>query len=175
MPTIGVALPIPEPWGRELQDYRISIGDVAAAQIPTHITLVPPIETTGTDLGLIRDHLAAVAAGFDSFGVRLQGTGTFRPISPVVFVTVAHGFDRCTRLAEQVRRGPLDVSLQFEYHPHVTVAHQLPDPALDRAHAELADFTCEFTADSFHLYEHDPTRGWQPTGEFTLAPTAALA
>ena len=27
MPTIGVALAIPEPWGSELQRYRASVGD----------------------------------------------------------------------------------------------------------------------------------------------------
>ena len=44
MPTIGVALAIPEPWATELQDYRTSVGDFTATQIPTHITLIPPVE-----------------------------------------------------------------------------------------------------------------------------------
>ena len=40
--TIGVALPIPEPHGSELQAYREFFGDPLAASIPTHITLLPP-------------------------------------------------------------------------------------------------------------------------------------
>ena len=36
-------MPIPEPWATELQDYRVSLGEEAAAQVPTHITLVPPL------------------------------------------------------------------------------------------------------------------------------------
>ena len=46
MPTIGVAVAIPEPWASELQDYRTSVGDATAAMIPTHITLIPPTEVT---------------------------------------------------------------------------------------------------------------------------------
>ena len=33
----------PSPGAHELQDYRASIGDTTATQIPTHVTLVPPI------------------------------------------------------------------------------------------------------------------------------------
>lgn len=169
MPTIGVALAVPEPWGRQLQDYRVSLGDDSAVGIPSHITLVPPVETTGEDLAGIRTHLAEVAESVAGFRVRLRGTGTFRPISPVVFVMVAEGISACEQLASRVRQGPLDLDLQFPYHPHVTVAHQLTDAALDRAFIDLADFECVFEAEAFHLYEHDDGLGWRPTTEFALA------
>ena len=41
--------------------------------------------------------------------MRLRGTGTFRPVSPVVFVNVAEGISRCELLADAVRRGPLEI------------------------------------------------------------------
>ena len=50
MPTIGVALAIPEPWASQLQDYRSSIGDATATKIPTHITLIPPTELLESEL-----------------------------------------------------------------------------------------------------------------------------
>ncbi len=65
-------------------------------------------------------------------------------------------------------RGPLDVDLDYPYHPHVTVAHHLDDELLDRAFDELADFECQFDVDEFHLYEHDEAAGWQPTHDFPL-------
>jgi 2'-5' RNA ligase len=100
--------------------------------------------------------------------VHLRGTGTFRPVSPVVFVAVVEGISQCEQLAGACRRGPLDVDLNFPYHPHVTVAHDLADEALDRAFRELADFECAFTVDEFHLYTHDERRGWRPTHDFAL-------
>ncbi len=168
MPTIGVSIAVPEPWGSRLQDYRCALGDKSALGIPTHITLMPPVETTGAELLEIEEHLAAVAARNAGFRIHLRGTGTFRPVSPVVFIVVVEGISACEQLAVRVRSGPLAQDLQFPYHPHVTVAHHLDDPALDRAFTELADFECAFTADRFSLYVHDDDDGWVPTSDFPL-------
>ncbi|MBS2939171.1 2'-5' RNA ligase family protein [Nocardioides sp. J2M5] len=168
MPTIGVAIAIPEPWASELQDYRTSVGDTTAAQIPTHITLVPPTGIADDELASVGKHLACAAGSVEPFDIHLRGTGTFRPVSPVVFVTLAEGISSCELLAGAVRTGPLAVDLQFPYHPHVTVAHHLDDPALDRAFDELADFECRFAVDSFSLYVHDEEAGWRPTSSYDL-------
>jgi 2'-5' RNA ligase len=170
VPTIGVALPVPEPWGAQLQAYRTSLGDAAAAQIPSHITLLPPVEVAHPDLEKVADHLADAAASQSAFRVHLRGTGTFRPVSPVVFVALADGVTSCAQLATAIRQGPLGVELAFPYHPHVTIAQHLPDHALDRAYTDLSDFGCDFEAGSFHLYAHDQDSGWNPTQEFPLGP-----
>jgi 2'-5' RNA ligase len=170
MPTIGVAVAIPEPWATELQDYRTSLGDTMAATIPTHITLVPPTEVSQDELEKIEAHLTTVASEVQRFQVHLRGTGTFRPVSPVVFVSVVEGISQCEQLADAVRRGPLDVDLRFPYHPHVTIAHHVSEPQLDQAFDELADFESEFRVEHFGLYVHDDERGWTPTRCFRLSP-----
>ena len=157
MPTIGVAIAIPEPWASELQDYRTSVGDTTATQIPTHITLIPPAEVAEGEIEVVTDHLAEAAAAVEPFDIHLRGTGTFRPVSPVVFVTLAEGISSCELRADAVRRGPL-----------ATVAHHLDDPTLDRAFDELAAFECRFAVDAFSLYVHDQHAGWQPTHDYTL-------
>lgn len=168
MPTIGVAIAIPEPWASELQDYRTSVGDTTATQIPTHITLIPPAQVEDGQLDTVTEHLAHAASAVEPFDIHLRGTGTFRPVSPVVFVTVAEGISHCEVLADAVRKGPLAVDLDFPYHPHVTIAHHLDDPVLDRAFDELATFECRFAVDAFSLYVHDSDAGWQPTHEYGL-------
>ena len=172
MPTIGVAVAIPEPWASQLQHYRESIGDTTASKIPTHITLVPPTELDGRVE--VDAHLDEVASDHAGFEVHLRGTGTFRPVSPVVFVTLVEGISQCEQLAAAVRRGPLEMDLAFPYHPHVTIAHHLGDPELDRAFEELSGFECTFEVSEFHLYVHDETVGWQPDRSFALrgAPVA---
>ena len=172
MPTIGVAIPIPEPWATQLQDYRTSVGDLTAEQIPTHITLIPPIEMSAEARPEVVAHLAEAARGQEPFAMHLRGTGTFRPVSPVVFVTVAEGISSCEVLASSVRQGPLAVELSFPYHPHVTIAQRLDDAALDRAFAELADFECRFVVNSFSLYVHEGDDGWRPSQTFTLGTHA---
>ena len=172
MPTIGVAVAIPEPWATQLQGYRTALGDETATRIPTHITLVPPTEVTAEELTGVEQHLAAVAGRTPAFDLHLRGTGTFRPVSPVVFVTLVRGISQCEQLAADVRHGPLSVPLQFPYHPHVTIAHHLADETLDRAFEELADFECRFEAGEFHLYRHEEHDGWRPTRDFPLAGRA---
>lgn len=170
MPTIGVAIAIPEPWATQLQAYRTSLGDRTAGMIPTHITIIPPTVVQPEAMGTLESHLGQAAAGVEASEIHLRGTGTFRPVSPVVFVTVVEGISFCEQLADSVRRGPLAVELAFPYHPHVTIAHDLADDLLDRAFDELGDFECRFDVDDFCLYIHDEAVGWQPTHQFSLRP-----
>ena len=166
MPTIGVSIAIPAPYGEVLQRMRASFGDPMADSIPTHVTLLPPTEVDGDDLDAIEDHLAKVAVARDPFTMTLRGTGTFRPVSPVVFVQVAEGIAECEQLERSVRSGPLHRELQFNYHPHVTVAHHIDEASMDRAFTELADYRCTFTVDAFHLYEHGEDLVWRPVRTF---------
>jgi 2'-5' RNA ligase len=167
VPTIGVAIAIPEPWATELQDYRQDIGDPTADGVPSHITLIPPIDV-GDDLAEIEAHLGRAALQHDGFRVHLRGTGTFRPVSPVVFIGLAEGISQCEQLAAAVRSGPLGLDLSFPYHPHVTVAHHLGDDDLDRAFDDLAAFDCAFDVSDFHLYVHEGELGWQSSRSFPL-------
>ncbi len=168
MQTIGVAVAIPEPWARELQDYRLALGDRTATMIPTHVTLLPPAVVDPGELAKVEAHLAEAASAVEPFEVHLRGTGTFRPVSPVVFISLAEGISQCELLAAAVRSGPLARELDYPYHPHVTVAHHLDATALDRAFDDLASFECRFPVTRFHLYEHDETAGWRPTHDFRL-------
>jgi len=170
--TIGVAVAVPEPWATQLQDYRESLGDETASTIPTHITLMPPIDVDESLLPAIQHHLIEVSAQQHSFRIHLRGTGTFRPVSPVVFVGVVEGISECEQLALAVRRGPLAIDAEFPYHPHVTIAHHLPDEMLDRAFHELDVFECEFLVEHFWLYVHQENRGWSPTRNFALTACA---
>ncbi len=90
--TIGVALPIPEPFLGELGAYRERFGDPLAHAIVAHITLVPPTEVADEEhLAEILAHLQAQAAQMEPFPIVLEGAGTFRPVSQVVFVPDRRG------------------------------------------------------------------------------------
>ncbi len=168
MRVIGVAIDVPEPWGSYLNRCRADAGDPQAAYVPTHLTLLPPTEVADGSEAEIDRHLAAVAAQHPPFTVLLRGTGTFRPVTDVVFVAVAAGIGECERLAAGVRSGPLTRNIAFPYHPHVTVAHDVPTEALDRVFAELAAFEVSFEADSFRLFAHNGDSRWRPCRDFPL-------
>lgn len=169
--TIGVAVGIPEPWGSQLDAHRAASGDPMAALIPAHLTLLGPTEVDAADdvTRKIEDHLAATAAEHHPFQLHLRGTGTFRPITQVVFVAVAAGIGACELLATDIRSGPLARELRYPYHPHVTVAHDVDPAALDAVFEGLAAFEARFPIDGFTLYEHGADGRWHPQRRFPLA------
>ena len=166
--VLGVAIAVPEPYGTQLTALRERIGDPDVASVPTHVTLLPPTTVDHVLVPEIDDHLAAAAAKTEPFRIRLRGTGTFRPVSPVVFVVLAEGIAACEMLETRVRAGVLWRPVLFPYHPHVTVAHDLPADLLDAAMEDLADYQATFTVDRFAGYEH-LDGAWVPDREFTFA------
>jgi 2'-5' RNA ligase len=164
--NIGVAIAIPRPFADELEGWRDRFGDPAAHLIQAHVTLLPP--TTVKDLDAVARHLAGVAQRHQEFSVLLHGTGTFRPLSPVVYVRVATGADHIVTLEADVRSGPLARSLRFEYHPHVTIAHDVPEGVLSVAQETLADYEAAFTADCITLYEQGGDGRWTSLEDFRL-------
>lgn len=168
MPTHGVAITVPEPFGAALQDARERFGDPLARFIPPHITLLPPTEIDAPSLDAFQTHLEVVAKAHAPFRMTLSGTGTFRPLSPVVFVQVSAGISQCELIETAVRSGPVERQLEFNYHPHVTIAHHLDEDRLDVAFDGLADFRCSFDVGSFELFHQTDDGVWRPLSTYAL-------
>lgn len=151
--TIGVLIPIASPYGEVLEAARARYEPAADDQ-PAHVTILPPIDVDAEAMAAVVSHLEDVARRTSPFRLMLRGTGTFRPVSPVVFVAVAEGIAACEQLEAQVRSGDLAVDTRFRYHPHVTVAHDVPEAVLDRAFAELSGFTSSQEVTSMALYDN---------------------
>lgn len=164
--TIGVSLAIPGPWAAQLKQARHQAGDVRADTVPPHVTLLPPTEVRPADRDALEAHLEKVAREVDPFRITLRGTGTFRPTSDVVFVAIAEGVSNCEQVESLIRSGPVVRALQFPYHPHVTIAHDVPADGLDRAFVEWADFEAAFEVTEFELYEHGNDGVWRPVRRY---------
>jgi 2'-5' RNA ligase len=163
-PSVGVILGFPPDIAAELQQWRASFGDPMAEVIPAHITLVTT--TPARDWDATTRHVRSIAGRQAPFTVTISGTGSFRPVSPVVFLKVEDGFGECVSLHEQLQSGPLERELPFPYHPHVTVAHDVAPENLDEAESVLKDYSATFPVASMGLYEHDSNGIWQLREEF---------
>jgi 2'-5' RNA ligase len=166
--VLGIVVPIPEPWSQLLVDWRAKVGDPQANVVPPHVTLLPPTEVPVADRTAISAHLAEVARCHPPFEMHLSGTGTFSPVSEVVFVTVAKGIGNCELLATDVRSGPLARPLSFPYHPHVTVAHDVTAEMLEFAYNGLADLSAAFPVEAFTEFEQTPSGAWAVAREYRL-------
>lgn len=166
--TIGVVVAIPEPWAQLLVDWRAKVGDPQATLVPPHVTLLPPTEVPVADRAGVAEHLAGVARAHPAFPMHLAGTGTFSPVTDVVFVTVARGIGNCELLATDVRQGPLARPLTYPYHPHVTVAHDVAPDMLELAYSGLAELSAEFPVEHFTEFEQRPDGSWAIAREYPL-------
>lgn len=166
--TIGVSIPVPDPYYQQLQQARRESGDPLADAVPPHVTLVPPTPVTEHEQAALSEHLEQVAAHHEPFRMTLGGSGSFRPVSPVVFVAVAEGIGACETLQQKARSGPVQRELQFPYHPHVTIAHGVPEHQLEQAFCRLATFRGSFEVTGFDLYEHGDDQVWRSVRTFRL-------
>ncbi|MEE1619888.1 2'-5' RNA ligase family protein [Zafaria sp. Z1313] len=167
--NVGIVIPLPAPLSRELESWRASFGDPLAAVVPPHITLISG--TASRDWAVTREHVRAVAAATSAFTVRLRGTGTFRPVTPVVYLKVADGWEECAGLHRALRSGPLAHDPEYDYHPHLTMAHDVTETGMDHAMSVLADYEAEFAVDKIGLFEHDSTGFWALREELHLGGT----
>lgn len=166
--SFGVAIAVPDPAATVLHDLRRDLGDPGAELMPPHVTLLPPTRVHDEQFVDVVLHLESVARDVAPFRIALRGAATFRPVTPTVYAPLVDGHDACEGLAGRVRSGPLQRNLPLPYHPHVTVAYEVPDAVLDAAMAALVDFDAAFEADAFRLYEADPAGVWQLRQSFPM-------
>ncbi len=163
--SLGVIISLPAALAKQLSDSRAEYAGPASAVVPPHITLVSGRATD--DWADAAAHVRKVAAAGEPFRISLRGTGTFEPVSPVVFLNVDGGAQECARLHEELVRGPLEHLLEFEFHPHLTIAHDLDEAAMARAKAGMADFAADFEVTSIGLYDY-LGGGWALREELAL-------
>ncbi len=164
--SLGIVISLPPALGRRIGRLRSGFGDPFADFESPHITLV-----SGAARGPwseARRHAQRVAAAADAFTVRLHGTESFRPASEVVYLKIEQGAEACRALHAQLCDGPLEHQVAFDYHPHLTVAHDAPAEGMERALNELADFDVEFFVDRIGLFTTDDDGYWTLTEELAL-------
>ncbi|MDJ0354710.1 2'-5' RNA ligase family protein [Paenarthrobacter sp. PH39-S1] len=167
---VGIIVALPEPLATEITNFRRSFGDRLGAVIPAHITLVTttPAEDWEETVGHVRE----VAREQHPFTVAVSGTASFRPVSPVVYLQIQEGFEECVRLHEKLQSGPLARDLAFNFHPHITVAHDIGAAGLDEAAGTLEDFAATFPVTGMGLYEHDSSGVWLLKEELNFGGTS---
>ena len=153
--TFGVVINVPEPGASELTAVRLQTGDPLGSLIAPHVTVLPPSTRPVHQIKEIKRHLRQVGRRHPPFPVRIRGTASFRPVSPVVFAPLVEGHQDCKDLEASVRSGVLARDLAFDYHPHVTLAHGVDDAVLDSVAARMAGYDQRFQVREFQLVVFD--------------------
>jgi 2'-5' RNA ligase/8-oxo-dGTP pyrophosphatase MutT (NUDIX family) len=150
MPRLGVVALLPEPVAAHVQAWRRALREPSRDAVAPHLTLVPPQRVPEERVGDAAALVERAAAGVAPTVVELDGAGSFLPRSPVAYLRVGRGAAALARLERRLRSSPLE-RRTHPFHPHVTVAQELPAADIERAVGDLAGFRATFPLDHIWL------------------------
>lgn len=172
---LGVVLLVPPPLDREIDTLRRAVGDPDLGRVPSHCTLVPPVNVPSDRVDDAIECLRWVGAASRPFTVELGPPTTFWPDSPVLYLAIAGpGVDALMALRNQVFVDPLDRPLTWPFVPHVTLHPDLTAERINAALLALDGYRTEVTFDRIHLLIQRDDHSWQPLADVALAVPAVI-
>lgn len=89
--------------------------------LAAHLTILPPRLLQGSESDAIRE-LEGACRHVEPFEVTLGEMETFIPVTPTLFIRVAHAAMRMQELHEQLNRAAVCCTEELPYVPHLTIA-----------------------------------------------------
>ena len=170
---LGVVLLVPHPAAGEIDGLRRAVGDGALGRVPTHLTLVPPVNVRHDRLPDALARLRSAAAATRPFRLHLGPPASFLPVSPTLYLEVGGDLDALHALRERVFAEPLERTVTLPFVPHVTLADEANPSRIEAALAALDGYRTSVAVESVHLLEED-ARVWTPMAEARFAAPAVV-
>ncbi len=161
---LAVALLVPGRAATEIDALRRATGDPDLARIPSHITLVPPVNVREVDLAGVLATLRDAAADVAPLTLALGPTATFLPTSPTLYLEVDGVLAELDGLRRALLVGPFDRPSPHGFVPHVTLRNPAAPAVLERARDTLASYRATVTFDRVSLLE-ETERVWRPIAD----------
>ena len=150
---------------------RRLLADARLVDLPSHLTLIPPISLDSARAEVIGPIVRAAAVSVPPFSLGLGPVDSFAPRTPTLHLRVGGDLVELSRLRDLLRVDPLDRPDQHSFHPHVTLVQRC-EPALTAAALQLlAGDLGEWFVDSVVVLERlrSGDRGvWRPILEEPL-------
>ena len=180
---LGVALLLEPPVSDEVDGLRRALGDRSLSRVPAHVTLVPPVNVRGEDLGAALATLrAAAAAAPPALHLTLGRPETFLPANPVLHLPVGDddggALHALHALRDRLFTPPLARTLTWPFVPHVTLADDATADRIEAGARVLASYRAAVTIDRVHLLHEVRDGGeprWRPLADVALGPPSVVA
>ena len=101
---LGVVLLVPSPLDVEVDGLRKALGDGTLGRVPSHLTLVPPVNVREDRLPEVLEVLREAGAATRPFTVALGAPESFLPDNPTLYLPVTEGEEAVRQLRERVFR-----------------------------------------------------------------------
>ena len=128
--VFALVIYIPGELGRFLDDLRREL--MPHYNPHAHVSVLPP-RPLGVDWLVASDEARALVEGWTPFDIELAGLEVF-PVTDVIYLEVGAGASDLRRMHEAMNAGSLAFQEPFSYHPHITLAQEVPHGGLQAMH-----------------------------------------
>jgi 2'-5' RNA ligase len=131
--AFALVIYIADPLGGFLDDLRREL--VPGYNPHAHVSVLPP-RSLLVDWRIASKQARSLTEGWAPFDVHLAEIGIF-PVTNVVYLEVGKGASELKKMHRAMNQGPLGFDEPFPYHPHITLAQEIPPGQVTEVH-ELA-------------------------------------
>jgi 2'-5' RNA ligase len=117
--------------------------------LPAHVTILPPRRLQAGELSAL-ETLEDVCSQAEPFEVTLGDVETFVPVTPTVFIRVAHAAYRMRELHDRLNTQALAAQEEWPYMPHLTIVKISSEDLAQQAYIFARDRWAQF-AGSRHI------------------------
>ncbi len=161
---------LPPPLGDFLDRMR---GDlVPGCRLRSHVTVLPPRKLAASDARLV-DEFAERLSGVQPFELRLANVELFES-TRVAYLSIGEGGSELERLHQLLNRGAFAFNEFFPFHPHVTIAQEIPPgevaAVLECARRQWRAFphSTSFTLETLTLVRNLDPETWVDLSDYSL-------
>jgi 2'-5' RNA ligase len=168
--VFALVIYIPDPLGRFLDELRREL--VPHYNPHAHVSVLPPRPLAVT-WQTASAEAAALTSDWVPFEVDLTEVSVF-PVTGVIYLEVGRGSDELRRMHAAMNKTSLAFQEPFVYHPHVTLAQELPldqvSATCDTASRRWREYaeSRSFTAAQAVLVQNTLTNHWIDLAEYDL-------
>ena len=112
--------------------------------LPAHVTILPPRWLKGGEIAAL-ETLEDICSQAEPFEVTLGEVETFVPVTPTVFIRVAHAAHRMRELHDRLNTQALACTEEWPYMPHLTIVKVSTEALAEQAYI--------FSRDRWALFE----------------------
>jgi len=111
--------------------------------LPAHVTILPPRALQGGELSAL-ETLEDICSQAEPFEVTLGDVETFVPVTPTVFIRVAHAAHRLRELHDRLNVHELAAQEEWPYMPHLTIVKISSEELAQQAYIFSRDRWAQF-------------------------------
>jgi 2'-5' RNA ligase len=118
-PQYALVAYLNNPIGKFVENLRQELHP-ELPHLAAHVTLLPPRSLRGSEASAL-ETLEEICSEVEPFEVSLGEVETFIPVTPTVFIRVAHAAYRLRELHDRLNVKALACEEQWPYMPHLTI------------------------------------------------------